>query len=97
MASGQSETTEDSFADELDEQSLADYAASLQSSAEVRFDGSESGADVYWLHRAYQDAPHDEALEKTDALYQAIEDTNCLVLEGPESKIRPEMVPGWNH
>lgn len=45
----------------------------------------------------YQGAPHDEALEKTDALYQAIEDSGCLVLEGPESKIRPEMVPGWNH
>ncbi|UNK69406.1 hypothetical protein [Microbacterium sp. H1-D42] len=69
----------------------------MQRSAEVCFDRSEPGAAVYWLCRAYQGAPHDEALEKTDALYQAIEDSGCLVLEGPESKIRPEMVPGWNH
>lgn len=75
---------------------VADHAASLRTSADVRFDRSEPSADAYWLHRAYQDAPHDETLQKSDVLHQAIEDSGCLVLEVPESKIMPEMVPGCN-
>lgn len=90
------------LADELSAEDLAGYADSVQRAAEKRFKsdypswsfGSETHA--CWLHYTFERVPHDEALAKTNALYQAIEDTGCMVVDGPEGRMAPEMVPGWN-
>lgn len=87
------------LAEKLSEDDLAGYVSSVETAAQKKFDsdypswGFGSETHAYWLHYGFEDLSHDEALAKTDALYQAIEDSGCMVM----SQGAPEMVPDWNH